>query len=330
MTHEDERPGIDDIMLVILSLCDSFSSVFICVDALDECNLNGERPILVSRLQWMRNHSARIFMTSRWYHKVIPTSFEHDYQIETKATSQDIRTFLCRRVHDDMELHNLFAEASIPADSIIDLVIERCGGMYLMAHLLLRKELVSLGVESNQGASRLLQRDVAALNFQGLSVEGAAQCDRKRPETWQSRFHIITEREPLRRRLALMTLSWIVYAKMPLRASELLQALSMDAEAENLAEGPDTWLVRDEEILLDICEGLAVIRGENHNTCLAEDCDMRSLRQELEGLCPRIQLDIAKSCLYFLASPEVIASDQKDTYESEEDIKLKASRYPFK
>jgi ankyrin repeat protein len=330
MTHEDERPGIDDTMLVILSLCDSFSSVFICVDALDECDPNGERPILVSKLQWMRNHSARIFMTSRWYHKAIPASFEHDYQIETKATSQDIRTFLHQRLYDEMELYNLSSEVSIPADSIIDLVIERCGGMYLMAHLLLRKELVSLSAESYQRAPRLLPRDAAALDFQGLSVEGAAQCDRKKPETWQSRLHIITEREPLRRRLALITLSWIVYAKKPLRASELMQALSMDAEAENLAEDPDTWLVRDEEILLDMCEGLMVIRSENHETCLAEDCDMHSIRQELEELCPRIQLDIAKSCLRFLASPEVIASDQKDTYESEEDIKFKASRYPFK
>jgi ankyrin repeat protein len=330
MTHEDERPGIDDIMLVILSLCDSFSSVFICVDALDECNPNGERPILVSKLQWMRNHSARIFMTSRWHHRVIPASFEHDYQIETKATSQDIKTFLHQRLHNDTELHNLFAEVSIPADSIIDLVTERCGGMYLMARLLLRKELVLLKVESCQRVSRLLERDAAASNFQGLSAKGATQCDRKKPETWQNRLHIITEREPLRRRLALTTLSWVAYAKEPLRANELMQALSMDTEAESLAEDPDTWLVRDEEILLDTCEGLVVIRGENHDTCLAEDCDMHSLRQELEELCPRIQLDIAKSCLYFLASPEVIASDQKDVYESVEDIRLKSSRYPFK
>ena len=38
--------------------------VFIGVEAIGECAGNGERPMLISKLQWMRYHGAHILVTS--------------------------------------------------------------------------------------------------------------------------------------------------------------------------------------------------------------------------------------------------------------------------
>ncbi len=46
---EEILPGIDEIMLVLLALCEKFRRVFVCVDALDECPAD-QRPMLLQKV----------------------------------------------------------------------------------------------------------------------------------------------------------------------------------------------------------------------------------------------------------------------------------------
>ncbi len=46
---EKTLPGVDEIMLVLLALCETLGRVFVCVDALDECAAD-QRPMLLQKV----------------------------------------------------------------------------------------------------------------------------------------------------------------------------------------------------------------------------------------------------------------------------------------
>jgi hypothetical protein len=64
MAQAGSHPDIDELMLLTVSMCDSFSRVFILIDDLSEISRDSDRSILIPKLQWLRNHGAKILVSS--------------------------------------------------------------------------------------------------------------------------------------------------------------------------------------------------------------------------------------------------------------------------
>lgn len=311
MTQEGERPGIDDIMLILLSLCDSFSTVYICVDALDECEPNGERPILISKLQWMRNHSARIFITSRMYNKDIAEAFDRETKIDLRcANAQDLENCLMQQLKEYGDIQQLLTKGDCTVDTLIKQAFQDAGGMFSLARLILEKEVGRLCLEAGQTATT----GENTISEKLESFEIAHDEQRVRVE-WRRGLGIIQRQAPWERDLALRVLSWVVHAKEPLQISGLMQAL--------LVETGHKFQIG---LLVNICEGLVAVREINGDYHLFKDWVGNPSPEELNELFPNAQLQIATTCVEFLSWDSVIASDHEDTSNHQE-IEMK---WPFK
>ena len=362
MTKEEERPGLDDIMLLITALCDSFETVFVCVDGLTECDVNGERPILISKLRWMRNHSARVFVTACIHNRIPEPCDCHDdiydefeSPVEIKADEEDIRKSLLQRLADDVKTESLFSELKTTKDAIIEPIVVDCGGMFLMAQLKLDRELRRLRKEADQ-------KDLKADSSTSLEV---ATEDQKRMAVWREGLRIIREQHPFRRDLALKTLSWILQLREPLLITEFAQALNIDIESAppflmnrvdirvegSIAKrGGVADIILDEDVatdfarhadpgatawesatsLLEICEGLITFGAEGGKIVLSDNCTPDPSAEDLKELVPDPHLRIARTCLKFLCRPECIASNILDRVKNEQEWNASQWAVPFK
>jgi len=100
------RPRLDDYVQQLLSLCASFTRIYILVDALDEL-ASRERDILLSALKQLTNVS--FLMTSRhsWN---IQAAFAANSQIEIRANDEDIKAFLRREIENSPNLQSLLQQ----------------------------------------------------------------------------------------------------------------------------------------------------------------------------------------------------------------------------
>lgn len=361
MTEDEERPGVDDVMLLITSLCDSFETVFICVDGLTECDANGERPILISKLRWMRNHSARVYVTTCIHNRIPEPCACHDdiydefeNPLEIIAVEEDVAKSLLQRLGGDVQSESLFAELKTTKKALIDPIVSDCGGMYLMAQLKLDKELHRLRKMADQNE---LKEDSST------SLEGATE-DQNKMAVWREGLRIIREQHPFRRDLALRTLSWVLYLKEPLLIREFAQALSINAESAppfiingveiriqgSIAKrGGAVDAVLDEDVatnfarhddpggtawesatsLTEICEGLITF-DEDGKVILSDNCTPDPSTDDLKELVPDPHLRIARTCLAMLCKPEYLASNVLDRVENEKEMKELQWPVPFK
>ena len=250
---EGEGLGIDDLMLVIFSLCDCFENVYICFDELSEFTSKLEREIVISKIQWMRNRSARIFITSCIHGRIfekchcnddIRDAVLHESQIEIKADKNAIRKCLLQRLRDDKTSESLLADADIKADAMVERLVSDCGGMFLMAQLKFDREFREKADEiasSRHFSGKGLGDAVAAEDLRPLMGQSRA---RTKERVWGDSFRIINEQDPHHRDLALRALSWVMHALRPLQVGECVQALSIDVS------GDYVYLINGESVLV--------------------------------------------------------------------------------
>jgi ankyrin repeat protein len=261
---EGSRPGIDDVMLIIISLFDSFERVVICVDHLSSCEV-GEDTIFVSKLQWMRNHGALVFVTSTTHgeppekcgcNDTITDAFQTDMQLAVKAPLEDIKACVVARLDGSADGKRLLTDAGITECDMIDQSVADCGGMFLMAQLKLDRSLRELDPNTANIAGEQRPPVVKRPIRKGRSPPKArppprSESDpRYRPpyqplkavvlpiphtphsetevDLWKEALRNIQEQPSIRKTLALRTLSWVAHARVDIDLHALVQALSME------------------------------------------------------------------------------------------------------
>jgi ankyrin repeat protein len=147
----DRRLDIDNVMLVVMALCDdAFDRVFVCVDALDEVVLEGERAVLLQKLRWLWNRGVQIFITSQTHgdlpercgcNKDIAVAMRDCEHILVEAVDDDIVKSVWARLrnHPDDGVKILERAGFRPA-RIVGKVVDDCGDMFLMAQLKMDRE----------------------------------------------------------------------------------------------------------------------------------------------------------------------------------------------
>jgi hypothetical protein len=95
------RPELSELLDCIKDSASSFSSTFIVLDALDECDMN-QRPKLFGAIKQLSSVSVQIFATSRPHLRDVQDFFQAAPTIQIKADIRDLENYLMIQVEERM------------------------------------------------------------------------------------------------------------------------------------------------------------------------------------------------------------------------------------
>ncbi|KIW00454.1 uncharacterized protein PV09_07979 [Verruconis gallopava] len=148
LAPNEENIGIDEATRLLLTLCESFEKVVICVDCLGAIS-PGEKPILLSKLKWMSNNGALVLLTNCTHgdlpegcccHDDLVDAFAEEEMMLIRAKDEDIRACVWQRLEHHPSKNELDFESG-EASRIVDDIVRDSGGMFPVALLKVDKEL---------------------------------------------------------------------------------------------------------------------------------------------------------------------------------------------
>jgi Cdc6-like AAA superfamily ATPase len=94
-SKRNNRPSLDEILRSLQSVCSDYTTVYIIVDALDECtDKDGNRGRLIDKLRELQaTTDVRLLFTSRSIPD-ITQKFEPNPMLEVRAREEDVRRFV--------------------------------------------------------------------------------------------------------------------------------------------------------------------------------------------------------------------------------------------
>ncbi|KAK4085523.1 uncharacterized protein Triagg1_513 [Trichoderma aggressivum f. europaeum] len=250
--HIEKRTQISllQIQTALHSLAENYSTVFIVIDALDECqNSDGSRQKFITELfNLQKTCGWNLFLTSRAIPEIADRCSEASISLEIRASAEDIERYLKGNtgqlpafVQQNEELQQkIAAEISQAVD-----------GMFLLAQIYLNslndkmtpkaiKNALSSFQKANSGLGETKNAEILALAYEQAMLRINGQ---------QSGF----------RELAHNVLLWIVCAERQLTIAELQHALAVEIDESEIDEEniPST---RD---MVSVCAGLVTVDYES-------------------------------------------------------------------
>ena len=121
------RPNLEELKMLLVTLCNERERTYVVVDALDECDAIHERRLFLPLLQSLPYGSTRLFVTSRPNHEDIYHVFDMASQITIAAPGPEIKRF----VTEKMEERKDFMERVTPdlKNLIISTICTQASGM---------------------------------------------------------------------------------------------------------------------------------------------------------------------------------------------------------
>ncbi|KAL8704280.1 MAG: hypothetical protein Q9201_002559 [Fulgogasparrea decipioides] len=231
-------PAIEEYVRILKGQTRHFSKIFILVDALDECSEDGHtRSRFIQHLQALLPHIS-LLVTSRKTPDIEAT-FAGVPRLEIRALDKDVRLAIIARIGQEPSLKRFVEEDPPVGTIIIDTIIEKTSGMFLLADL----HINSLAREDNRrGLFKALKTLPAEIK-----------------ETYQQILLRIESQDSQKLKRANEVLLWLTHAQRPLRVPELRHALSVELDDQEFIEDG----LPDLSSLLSACCGLVVVDSTN-------------------------------------------------------------------
>jgi predicted amino acid-binding ACT domain protein len=123
------RPSLEEILRVLQSVCSDYTTVYIVVDALDECaDRDGARGRLIDKLRELQARiDVRLLFTSRFIPE-ITQKFQSNPILEVRAREEDVRRFV---VDQMSRLPNCIQRDEKLKQAVQDKIVEAVDGMYV-------------------------------------------------------------------------------------------------------------------------------------------------------------------------------------------------------
>ena len=123
------RPDLEELKMLLVTLCNERERTYVVVDALDECDAIHERRLFLPLLQSLPYGSTRLFVTSRPNHEDIYHVFDVASQITITAPEPEIKRFVTEKMEERKE----FIERVTPElkNQIISTICTQASGMYV-------------------------------------------------------------------------------------------------------------------------------------------------------------------------------------------------------
>ncbi|KAK3942551.1 hypothetical protein QBC46DRAFT_426439 [Diplogelasinospora grovesii] len=219
------RPSPDDISRVLQSVVETYSKVFIVIDALDECQTAGGclTRFLSELFHFQAGYDINIFATSRDIPE-IARHFENSLRLEIRASTEDVSRYIQGHLHD---LPKVIRENQQRQAEITASILEATNGMFLLATLCIE----SLNDKLTLNAVRSTLSGIQDRSSASGSTRNEAQViDRAYDQVMER----IEKQQPGHKDLALQVLSWIACAKRALSPRELQHALAVEVGMPSL------------------------------------------------------------------------------------------------
>ncbi|VBB75925.1 Putative protein similar to ANR50 of Homo sapiens [Podospora comata] len=281
------RPSLDEILRVLQSVAATCSSVFIVVDALDECQTSEScRERFLSELfNLQKMHGINIFATSRSIMEIVDR-FKTSISLEIRAITADVAQYLEGHIS---QLPYFVQQDRRLREEITAGISEAVDGMFLLAQIylnLLYDKMTpndirsTLEVFRNQGQGRDETQKVEALT-----------------SAYKQAMMRINGQMPGCKKLAMEVLAWITCAKRQLTTLELQHALATKPGKFELDDG-DLPCIGD---MVAVCAGLVTVDEKNGIIRLVH----YTTQEYLEGTRPRwnpnAELAITTTCVTYLS-----------------------------
>lgn len=366
MSPGNESLGIDDLVNILLSLCDSFDTVFVCVDSICEVSAAAERPILISKLQWLRNHGARILVTSTPHGDIVEAcpcnddineAFKNERRLDIQARPEEIRKIILKRLEEQTDAEHLLSQSGSSIDAFVDERVAKCGGMILMAQLWTDRRLRWMRTNDPARPAPAKPAPVASVPTKAartnilkkLKISKSAWSGTRKSKGNDTIFRRLEGQQPWRRDLALWTISLVYRAFEPLYLAELMVLLGMrspgqywiclsgnEIRANITTETVETLMQSDPNG--DRSWKQAVPLTEICGRLISVDEDCRVHLSQSFNASPELDLllssqthsVLAAMCLEYLCNPLVLSSSQIDNWRNLDEYEAAQRAVPFK
>lgn len=129
--HADRgtRPSPDEVFGALLDVLERYSTVYIVVDALDEClDSDGTRRQFLAKLRGLQAESdVRLMATSRFIPEIVDM-FNEGLKLEVQASEEDVKRFVAGQI---CRLPECIQRDPMLQESVQENIVEAVDGMYV-------------------------------------------------------------------------------------------------------------------------------------------------------------------------------------------------------
>ena len=252
---------------------------FLIFDALDECpDIDRESNEVRSRITSAMKRLAtvgRLFITARPH--VHPATVIPDcHRLEIRATDSDMRCYIDARIKEHKRLVRLVGSDLQLAKRLNETLCRKANGMFLLTRL----QMDSL---VNQTSARHVFKALQSLPEKLNETFGDAigRIKSQSQEYWQ---------------LARNVISWIFYAKRPLKIFELREILAVEPEDTKF----DPSGLHERDLILEVCCGLVSIDEQDETIRLVHYSLQEYLATCWHEHWPKAEETVAATCIAYL------------------------------
>ena len=229
--------------------------------------------------------ALRILITSRSGIMDVERIIKADKELEIRSNDNDVRLYLQETLRDQEHLSRWISDSPEFEASIIDAILSRLSGMFLLAHLYV--DLLA-SARTKRGVRKALE----------TLPEGT---DDTYAEAWDRICAQKTQHADIGRKV----LSWIICASRPLSVQELRYGLAIEQGDTQLV--PDGLL--DVDDLTSFCAGLVVIDEQRNQMRLVHLTTNEYFAKRKGSLLPEADDTIAVACITHLLMDTFKAKD---------------------
>ncbi|KAK1976823.1 ankyrin repeat-containing domain protein, partial [Colletotrichum cereale] len=223
---------------MISAQAETYSKVFLVVDALDECQ---EHPLNTRQdfLQAIQELPSRIklLVTSRT-HMGLERLLHDPVEISIEAQKADLRIFVSSRLRAGERINRLMLEAERTNPGFREFVIEKIVERAQKRFILAKSDMDCLVAHSTVGFFRKALEELPDITT-----------------TYDKALERIEREEPFRRQLAKHGLSWLLFSATPLTVQAVCHAFAVGDHSTDL----DRESIPEEDDLTSACAGIVVV-----------------------------------------------------------------------
>ncbi|QYS98021.1 ANK_REP_REGION domain-containing protein [Trichoderma simmonsii] len=239
------RPFLKELSDTLTSLIQSFSRVFILIDALDEGNDSDRTRLLGEIFNLQEKTSLNFFVTSRPIND-IAADFKSSISREISPTQHDVFQFLNARMS---ELPQFVRDDITLQTEVKTAIYSAIGGMFLVAQLYIN----ALAGRRAPASLRATLKDLHQASSSSSSDSSAIL-----NEAYEKSMERIQQLKGDLPRDGLLILSWIVKSRRRMKLTELQEALAVEVGTLKLNEDNIPVV----EHIIQACASLVVIEGD--------------------------------------------------------------------
>ncbi|KAL5377140.1 hypothetical protein DPSP01_009953 [Paraphaeosphaeria sporulosa] len=278
--HADRgtKPSLDEIFSALQEIVAKYSTVYIVIDALDECrDSDGTRSQVLARLKDLQvRQDIRLMATARFIPE-IEAEFQKAAKLEIRASDRDVRRFVAGQMD---RLPKCIQRDPALQKVVQEKILERVDGMFLLARLHIDSLLDKITAKQVKTTLANLSKGSAALD-----------------DAYKDALERIKAQLDGHYELAKKVLSWITNARRPLTTTELCCALAVEPDEAEL----DLDNLPHVEDLLSVCAGLVIVDKESAIIRLVHYTTQEYFERIKDTWDPNAPLHIASACLTYLS-----------------------------